>query len=73
MFGSFHIELSFFSSLGKFIEGSGGPYILSECDIAAMGSIILAVSMEGLHFERCLNKNYFDDKETILEELETLT
>ena len=29
--------------------------------------------MEGLHFERCLNKNYFDDKETILEELETLT
>ena len=32
--------------------------------------MILAVSMEGLHFERCLNKNYFDDKETILEELE---
>ena len=22
---------------GKFIEGSGGPYILSECDIVAMG------------------------------------
>ena len=87
IFGSFHIELSFFSSLGKLIEGSGGPYILSECDIAAMGSMnkslkgkmynrwgrgnmVLAVSMEGLHFERCLNKNYFDDKETILEELE---
>ena len=69
MFGSFHIELSFFSSLGKFIEGSGGPYILSECDIVAMGSMnkflkgkmynrcgrrnmVLAVSMEGLHFER---------------------
>ena len=29
MFGSFHIKLSFFSSLGKFIEGSGGPYIYS--------------------------------------------
>ena len=87
MFGSFHIELSFFSSLGKFIEGSGGPYILSECDIVAMGSMnkflkgkmynrcrrgnmILAVSMEGLHFERFLNENYFDDKEAILEELE---
>ena len=27
MFGSFHIELSFLSWLGKFIKGSGGPYI----------------------------------------------
>ena len=87
MFGSFHIELSFASSLGKFIEGSGGPYILSECDIVAMGSMnkflkgdmynrcrrgnmILAVSMEGLHFERFLNENYLDDKEAFLEELE---
>ena len=69
MFGSFRIEFSFFSSLGKFVEGSGGPYILYECDIVAMGfmnkflkgkmynrcgmgSMVLAVSMEGLHFER---------------------
>ena len=80
MFRSFHIELYFFSSLGKFLEGSGGPYILSECNIVAMGSMdkflggnmynqcrrrnmILAVSMEGLHLEKILNENYFDDKE----------
>ena len=34
------------------------------------GNMILAVSIEGLHFERFLNENYFDDKEAILEELE---
>ena len=90
MFGSFHIKLFFFSLLGKFIEGSGGPFILSECDIIAMGSmnnfskgqmynlcrrgnVILAVSMEALHFERFLNENYLDYKEAILEELEAYT
>ena len=31
--------------------------------------MILAVSIEGLNFERFLNENYFDDKEAILEEL----
>ena len=30
----------------------------------------LAVSMEGIHFERFWNETYFDDKEGILEELE---
>ena len=81
------LNFLFFSSLVKFIEGSGAPYILSESDIVAMGfmnkflkgkmyyrcrrgNMILAVSMEGLRFERFLNKNYFDDKEAILEELE---
>ena len=34
------------------------------------GNTILAVSIEGLNFERFLNENYFDDKEAILEELE---
>ena len=84
------LDLSFFSSLRKFIEGSSGPYILSKCDIVAIGSMnkflkgkmysrcgrgnmILAVSMEGLHFERFLNENYFDDKEAILEEFEAYT
>ena len=87
MFGSFHIELSFFSLVRKFIEGLGRPYILSECDIVAMeymkkflkgkmynrcrrGNMILAVSMEGLHFDNFLNENYFNDKEATLEELE---
>ena len=32
--------------------------------------MILAVSMEGLHFGRFLNENYLDDKEAILEERE---
>ena len=31
--------------------------------------MILAVSIEGLNFEKILNENYFDDKEAILEEL----
>ena len=31
--------------------------------------MILAVSIEGLNFERFLNENDFDDKEAILEEL----
>ena len=35
--------------------------------------MILAVSMEGLHFERFLNENYFDDKEATLEEPEAYT
>ena len=50
IFGSFHIELSFFSSLGKCIEGSGGSYILSECDIAAMGS--MNKSLKGKMYNR---------------------
>ena len=33
------------------------------------GNMILAVSIEGLNFERFLNGNYFDDKEAISEEL----
>ena len=39
MFGSFHIEMAFFSSLGKNIKGSGGPRILSESFVVALGSI----------------------------------
>ena len=39
MFGSFHIEMAFFSSLGKNIKGSGGPRILSESSVVALGSM----------------------------------
>ena len=35
MFGSFHTELSFFGSLGRIIEGSGGPYVMSEVNVVA--------------------------------------
>ena len=38
-FWSFHIEISFFSSIGRIIKGSGGPYVLSERDMVAMGSM----------------------------------
>ena len=39
MFGSFHIEMSYFSSLGRIIEGSGGPYVLTEMEVVAPGSL----------------------------------
>ena len=54
-FGSFHIEMSFFSSLGRRIEGSGGPYALSESDIVAVGSMnkFLKVKM----YNRCRRGN----------------
>ena len=39
MFGAFHIILNIFFSVGKIIEGSGGPYVLSEAKIVAPGSI----------------------------------
>ena len=51
MLASFHIELSFFSSFGKFIEGSSGPYILSECDIVAMRS--MKKFWKGKMYNRC--------------------
>ena len=37
MFGSFHIEIAFFSSLGNIIAGSRGTYIPLESSAVAMG------------------------------------
>ena len=39
MFGSFHTEMSYFGSLGRIIEGSGGPYVLTEVEVVAPGSL----------------------------------
>ena len=39
MFVSFHIEMSYFSSLGRIIESSGGPYVLTEMQAVAPGSL----------------------------------
>ena len=50
-------------SMNKFLKGK----MYNRC---RRRNMILAVSMEGLHFERSLNENYFDNKEAILEELE---
>jgi len=39
MFGGFHVEQNVYSSIGRIIEGSGGPYILSESSAIATGSL----------------------------------
>ena len=48
-FGSF--EMAFFPSLGKIIEGSGGPQMLSETSVAAMGS--MNELLRGKVYNRC--------------------
>lgn len=49
--GSFHIELSFFKALGKYIAESGGPYVLSETGVLAAGSMKGFIT--GTHYNRC--------------------
>ena len=39
MFGSFHIEMSYFSSLRRIIESSRGPYVLTEMEAVAPGCL----------------------------------
>ena len=51
LFGQFHIELNVFSVLGKLIEGSGGPCILSEAGVVAAGSI--TKFLKGKMYNRC--------------------
>ena len=38
--GSFHIEMAFFSVIGKYISESGGPHLLTESGIIENGSLI---------------------------------
>ena len=51
MFGQFHIEGNIFSGIGKLLEGSGGPYLLSEARVVAMGS--LNRFLKGKMYNRC--------------------
>ena len=51
MFGQFHTELNIFSAIGKIIEGSGGPSILSEAAVIAPGSI--PRFLKGKMYNRC--------------------
>ena len=51
MFRPFHIVLYTFSSVRKIIEGSGGPYVLSEAKIVAPGSI--NQFLKGKMYNRC--------------------
>ena len=49
--GSFHIEMAFFSALGKIIAESGGPHILNESEVLATGS--LKSFHKGKNYNRC--------------------
>ena len=37
--GAFHVEMSYFGVLGKFIADSGGPYVLNESHLIEQGSL----------------------------------
>jgi hypothetical protein len=50
-FGAFHICLAYFGCLGYFLDGSGGPNILTETDVLAPGS--LNGFLLGKHYNRC--------------------
>ena len=49
--GSFHIELAFFSAMGKIVSESGAPHLLTECGIFQKGS--LNGFLKGKHYNRC--------------------
>ena len=49
--GHFHITMSFFKALGKFILDSGGPYVLTETGALAPGSF--QGFLMGKHYNRC--------------------
>ena len=48
---SYHIELSFFKALGKFIAESGGPFVLTDTKVLAGGSMKGFIT--GTHYNRC--------------------
>lgn len=45
--GAFHMEMSFFGVIGKYIAESGGPYLLNECHIIEKGSLPSFLSGKG--------------------------
>ena len=49
--GAFHIEMAYFNAIGKYINESGGPYILIESGVLASGS--LHGFIKGKHYNRC--------------------
>ena len=51
MLGAFHIEMAFFKAIGKLITASGGPDMLTETDVLALGS--LNGFLSGKNFNRC--------------------
>ena len=51
MLGPFHIEMAFFKAIGKLIDSSGGPEMLTDTDVLSSGS--LNGFLSGKHFNRC--------------------
>ena len=51
MFGTFHIMMTYFSSIGFFIDGSGGDTIMIDTEILSSGS--LKGFLSGKHYNRC--------------------
>ena len=47
----FHIELAYFNAIGKYINESGGPFILTESGVLAPGS--LNGFIKGKQYNRC--------------------
>ena len=48
--GYFHTEMTFFSAIGK-VNFKESPYMLSECNVLAKGS--LRPFLSGKHYNRC--------------------
>lgn len=49
-FGAFHMLMAYFGCLGHLLDGSGGPDILTESDVLALGS--LNGFLSGKHYNR---------------------
>ena len=49
-FGPFHIEMVYFGVLGYFLDGSGGPEILTETEVLMPGS--MNGFLKGKHYNR---------------------
>ena len=50
-FGAFYIMMAYFASLVHFIDESGGPHLLVDTEVLALGS--LRGFIAGKHFNRC--------------------
>jgi hypothetical protein len=50
-FGTFHIYMAYFATLGYILEASGGPDVLCNAEVLAQGSMNGFLS--GKHFNRC--------------------
>ena len=51
MFGAFHIQMAYFKVIGKLVAESGGPRMLTECQVLASGS--LKSFLAGSFFNHC--------------------